>query len=99
MKPLTSRSHGRRHSIPTNPPRPTLQRSIRLLDRSDENSRAKLEIVIVARHVSNNWRVGGDKDFLFSVLVFQRQRLSINRGDNLINFALVIVLLGRRSHE
>jgi hypothetical protein len=48
-----------------------LQRSIRLLDRSDEDFRARLEIDLVAPHVSNNWRVGGDKDFLFSVLVFQ----------------------------
>jgi hypothetical protein len=47
-----------------------LQRPIWLLDRSDEDFRAGLEIVIVTPHVSNNWRVGGDKDFLFSVLVF-----------------------------
>lgn len=93
---LARRSHGRRHSIPTHPPRATLQRSIRLLDRSDEDFCARLEIVIVASHVSNNWRVGGDKDFLFSVLVFQCQRLSINRGDNLINVRVGHCALGAK---
>ena len=56
--------------------------------------RARLEIVIVAPHISNNWRVGGDKDSLFSVLVFQRQRLSINRRDNLINVRVGHCALG-----
>src|SRR5580693_6703253 len=91
---LAPRLHWRRYSISANPPRATLQRSIRLLDRSDEDFRARLEIVIVAPHVSNNWRVGGDKDFLFSVLIFQRQRLSINRGDNLIDVRVGHCALG-----
>src|SRR6266852_6787439 len=82
---LAPRSHRRCYSIPTDPPRATLQRSIRLLDRSDEDFRARLEIALVPLHVNNNGRIGGDKDFLFSVLVFQRQRLPINRGDNPFN--------------
>src|SRR5262249_42847689 len=48
--------------------------------RGDEDFRTRLEIALVPRHVNNNGRIGGDKDLLFSVLVFQRQRLSINRG-------------------
>src|SRR5580700_6589003 len=82
---LAPRLHWRRYSISANPPRATLQRSMGLLDCSDEDFRASPEIVIVPPHVSNNWRVGGNEDFLFSVFVFQRQRLSINRRDNLIN--------------
>ena len=62
-------SHRRRYSIPTDPPRATLQRFTRLLDRSDEYFRARLEIVIVALHVSNNWRVG-TKIFFYPSLYF-----------------------------
>src|SRR5262245_21543953 len=79
------RSHRRRYSIPADPPCATLQRSIRLLDRGDEDFCARLQIALVSQHVNNNGRIGGDKDFLFSVLVFQRQRLPVNRGDNLFN--------------
>jgi len=82
---LAPRSHRRRYSIPTDPPRATLQRSIGLLDRGDEDFRARLEIALVPLHVNNNGRTGGDKDFLFSVLVFQRQRLPINPSDSLFN--------------
>ena len=96
---LAPRLHWRRYSISANPPRATLQRSIGLLDRRDEDFRARLEIVIVPPHVGNDWRIDGDEDCLFSVLVFQRQRLSINRRDNLINVRVLIVLLGLRSHE
>ena len=35
----------------------------------------------------------------FFLRVFQRQRLPINRGDNLINIRVGDLLLGRRSHE
>ena len=77
-----ARSLRRRYSIPTDAPRATLQRSIGLFDRGDEDFGARLEIALVPLHVNNNGRTGGDKDFLFSVLVFQRQRLPINRGDN-----------------
>src|SRR5262249_56757934 len=79
------RSHRRRYTIPTDPPRATLQRSIGLLDRGDEHLRAKLEIALVTLHVSNNRRFGGDKGLLFSILVFQRQRLPIDRRDNLVD--------------
>ena len=95
---LAPRSHRRRYSIPTDPPRATLQHSIGLLDRGDEDFRTRLEIALVPRHVNNNGRTGGDKDFLFSLLVFQRQRLPINPVTTCSTFALVIVLWGRRSH-
>src|SRR4051794_5383227 len=91
---LARRSHRRRYSIPTDPPRTTLQRSIGLLDRGDEDFRARLEIVLVTLYVNNNGRIGGDKDFLFSVLVFQRQRLPINRGNNLFNVGVGHCALG-----
>src|SRR2546423_139148 len=77
------RSHRRRYSIPADPPRATLQRSIGLLDRGDEDFCARLQIALVPLHVNDDGRVGRDKDFLFSVLVFQRQRLPVNRSDNL----------------
>src|SRR5262245_17115784 len=67
---LAPRSHRRRYSIATDPPRATLQRSIGLLNRDDEDFCTRLEIALVPRHVNNNGRIGGDKDFLFSVLVF-----------------------------
>src|SRR5262249_31284465 len=72
---LAPRSHRRRYSIATDSPRATLQRSIGLFNRDDEDFCTRLEIALVARHVNNNGRIGGDKDFLFSVLIFQRQRL------------------------
>ena len=50
---LAPRSHRRRYSIPTDPPRASLQRSVGLLDRGDEDFRARLEIAIVALHVSH----------------------------------------------
>src|SRR5262249_61916247 len=78
-------SHRRRYSIPADSPRASLQRSIGLSDRGDEDFCARLKIALVSRHVNNNGRVGGGKDFLFSVLVFQRQRLPVNRSDNLFN--------------
>src|SRR5262249_17151844 len=82
---LLRRSHRRRYSVPANPPCATLQRSIRLLDRGDEDFSARLEIALVSRHVNNDGRVGRNKDSLFSVLVFQCQRLSVYRSDNLFN--------------
>src|SRR6516165_1281989 len=82
---LAPRSHRRRYSIPADSPRATLQRSIGLLNRDDEDFCTRLEIAPVPRHVNNDGRIGGDKDFLFSVFVFQRQRLPVNRGDNLFN--------------
>lgn len=39
-KAVAPRSHRRRYTIPTDPPRATLQRSIRLFDRGDEHLRA-----------------------------------------------------------
>jgi hypothetical protein len=75
VKCFAPRLHWRRYAISANPPRATLQRSIGLLDRRDEDFRARLEIVIVAPHIGNDWRIGGHKDLLLSVLVFQRQRL------------------------
>jgi hypothetical protein len=94
---LAPRSHRRRYSIPTDTPRATLQRPIGLLDRGDEDFRARLEIALVPLHVNNNGRVGGDKDFLFSVLVFQRQRLPINRGDNCSNVRVGHCALGPKT--
>jgi hypothetical protein len=40
---LALRSHRRRYSVPTDPPRATLRRSIRLLDRDDKDFRADLD--------------------------------------------------------
>src|SRR5256886_3409629 len=50
------RSHRRRYSIPTDPPRAALQRSIGLLDPGDENFRTRLEIALVPRHISHSAR-------------------------------------------
>ena len=66
------RSHRRRDTIPTDPPRAALQRSVGLFGGQDEDFCSRLEIGLVARHVGDNGRIGGNKDFLFSVLVFQR---------------------------
>jgi hypothetical protein len=74
-----TRSHRRRHSVSTDPPCATLLRTIRLLDRNDEDFRANLEIALVPRGVSNDGRISGDKDFLFSVLVFYRFPIMIVR--------------------
>ena len=90
------RSHRRRYSIPTDPPRAALQRSIGLLDRGDEHFRTRLEIALVPLHVNNNGRIGGDKDFLFSVLVFQRQRWPINGGDDVFNVRIGHRALGSK---
>jgi hypothetical protein len=46
LLPFAPRSR-RGYSIPTDPPRATLQRSIGLLDRSDEDFRARLEIALI----------------------------------------------------
>src|SRR5262245_58456238 len=60
--------HRWRHSIETNPPCTTLQRSISLLGRDDENLHAGLEVTFIRRHVSDNGRICGDDNFLFSTL-------------------------------
>jgi hypothetical protein len=49
---LAPRSHRRRYSIPTDPPRATLQRSVGPLDRGDEDFRARLEVALVPLHIS-----------------------------------------------
>src|SRR4029453_6767387 len=89
-----TRSEGWRCAITPNPPRTTLQRSIGLLDRDDEDFRAGLQVALVAFHVSNDGRIGGGKDFFFSILVFHRQRLPINNGDNLFNVRVGHCALG-----
>src|SRR5262249_4233195 len=70
------RSHGRRYSIPADSPRATLQRSIGLLNRDDEDFCTRLEIAPVPRHVNNDGRIGGGKDFFFSLFLFSRPRFS-----------------------
>jgi hypothetical protein len=63
---LAPRSHRRRHSIPTDPPRATLQRSVRLLDRGDEDFRTRREIALIPRHVNNNGRIWRGQKIFFS---------------------------------
>src|SRR5215470_6319937 len=82
---LAPRSHRRRYTIPTDPPRAALQRSIGLFGGQDEDLCSRLEIGLVARHVGDNGRIGGNKDFLFPVLVLQRQRRAVNGRDDLLN--------------
>src|SRR5262249_56976202 len=67
---LAPRSHRRRYSIPADSPRATLQRSIGLLNRDDEDFCTRLEIALVPRHVNNNRRIGGDKKIFFSLPLF-----------------------------
>ena len=86
------RSHRRRYSIPTDPPCATLQRSIGLLDCGDEDFCARLKLALVPLHVNNNGRVGRDKDFLFSVLVFSVSVCPSTAVTTCATFALVIVL-------
>src|SRR5262245_33422564 len=74
-------SHRRRHSTPADAPCAAFQRSIGLLGRDNEDLRASLKIIFVPLRVSNNGGIGGNRDFLFSILVFQRQRWALNRGD------------------
>src|SRR5262245_49601334 len=47
---MRPRSHRRRYPVPTDPPGATLQRSVGLLVRDDEDFRAGLEITLVARY-------------------------------------------------
>jgi hypothetical protein len=56
----SSASHRRRQSVAADAPGAALQHSIGLLDRDDEDFRARLDVVLVARHVSHDRRVSGD---------------------------------------
>src|SRR5262249_56739134 len=82
---LAPRPPARRSPLRTDPPRAALQRSIGLFGGQDEDFCSRLEIGLVARHVGDNGRIGGDKDFLFPVLVLQRQRRGVNRRDDLFD--------------
>src|SRR5262249_59565597 len=62
---LAPRSHRRRYTIPTAPPRTALQRSIGLFGGQDEDFCSRLEIGLVARHVGDKGRIGGEKNILF----------------------------------
>jgi hypothetical protein len=93
---LALRSHRRSYSIPADPPRPALQRSIGLFGREDEDLCSRLEIGLVSRHVGYNGCIGGNKDFLFPVLVLQRQRRAVNRRDNLLNVRIGHGALGSK---
>src|SRR5262249_58860307 len=93
---LLPRSHRRRYSIAADPPRATLQRTIGLLDRGDEDFCARLEIALVSRHVNNDGRIGGGKDFFFSLLFFLRQRFPAHPNDNLFNVSVSLFVLGRK---
>src|SRR5215471_14126605 len=69
---LAPRSHRRRYTIPTDPPRAALQRSVRLLDRGDEDflkvacSCRQLQNIRLSSDVPNplsetrNWQADGD---------------------------------------
>jgi len=46
------------------------------------------EVGLVAWLINDNGRIGGHEDFLFSVLVFQRQRLPIDGGANLLDICI-----------
>jgi len=89
--------HRRDYAIAADPPGAALQSAIGLLDRDDEDLGARLDVALIARHVSHDRRIGGNGDLLFSVLVFQRQRPTIDALTICSTLALVIVLCGRRS--
>jgi len=90
------RSHWRCYSIPADPPRTALQHSVGLFGCDDEDFCPRLEIGLVSRHVGDNGRIGGNKDFLFPVLVLQRQRWAVNRRDDLLNVRIGHRALGSK---
>ena len=67
---LAPRSHRRRYTIPTAPPRAALRRSIGLFGGQDEDFCSRLEVGLVAWHIGDNRCIGRNKDFLFPVLYF-----------------------------
>src|SRR5262249_11362068 len=81
-------SHRRRHAVAADPPGAALQCSIGLLDHDDEDLSAWLDLTLVARHVSHDRRIGGDSDLLFPVFVFQRQRPTVDRTDDLLDIGI-----------
>src|SRR5262245_8153171 len=80
-----TRSEGRRCAIAAHAPRTTLERSVGLFDSDDEDLGAGLEICPVPQLVNDDGRIRRHGDFLFAILVLQRQRSTVGGGADLLD--------------
>src|SRR5262245_54427306 len=83
-----TQSEGWCSAIAADAPRTTLEGSVGLLDGYDEDLGAGLEICPVPQFVNDDGRIGRHEDFLFAILVFQRQCPTVGGGADLLDISI-----------
>src|SRR5258707_15118173 len=86
---LTPPSHRWREPVLAEVHARRLKRSIGLLlCRGDENLHPRFKLTLVARRIGDDRSIRRDDHLLFSLLVFQGQRLPVDPGDNVVNIGV-----------